>query len=291
MENVKGIRFSMLSITIDWLAGTFREFNDETEAFIRTYASADDVQAIPPRNGYTIAQKDGRGVQFLWNSNDNRMGYHVIFAGSALRNLFEQTSIQPIALLRACVDAGLRISRLDLAKDLTGQEIDGQAVYQSLKSGIGGGTARNISRIENAQGGQTIYVGSRQSERFVRLYDKAQETGDTSKQWWRLEVETKGETARIIASALVAGTRPDTVFDGVFYKMVGERGHEQLDYFRSKTEISWSIPKVEKQTDREKWIAEQVISAVASHYIDNPLSEAIKALKAVLESIDKHRKD
>jgi len=281
----------MLSITIDWLAGTFREFNDETEAFIRTYASADDVQAIPPRNGYTIAQKDGRGVQFLWNSNDNRMGYHVIFAGSALRNIFEQTSIQPIALLRACVDAGLRISRLDLAKDLTGQEIDGQAVYQSLKSGIGGGTARNISRIENAQGGQTIYVGSRQSERFVRLYDKAQETGDTSKHWWRLEIETKGEFARIMANAITSGSEPASIFDTTLTKMVGSLSSVSLELFATGGVVSWGIPKIEKQTDREKWIADQVISAVASHYIDNPFSEAIKALRAVLESIDKHRKD
>lgn len=280
----------MLSITIDWIAGTFRSFTNEAETFIRAFASFPDVQDIRPRNGYTIAQMDGNGSQLLWNSNDNRMGHHVIFAGSALRNLFELHGIHSLALLRSCIDAGLRISRLDLAKDLTEQEVDGKAIYQRLATGTGGGTTQKFSRIENAQGGQTIYMGSRQSERFVRLYDKAQETGDTSKQWWRLEIETKADTARIMASALATDTDPAAIFDTTITKMVGGWTGNPLEQFYSRGVVPWGLPKIIKQTDREKWITEQVIKAVAEHYIDHPKSEAVAALRRVLETIDNQRK-
>jgi hypothetical protein len=285
-----GMGFFMLTITIDWLAGTFRSFTNEAETFIRTFASAEDVQASKPRNGYTIAQTDNNGVVLLWNSNDNSMGHHVVFSGSALRNLFECAGVSSLALLRASIDAGLRISRLDLAKDCTGEKIDGQAIYQSLKQGNRAGTARNISRIENAQGGQTIYIGSRQSERFVRCYDKAAETGDFTKLWWRLEIETKCEVARLVANALVQGTDPDRIFDSTIEKMVGRLADVSLGAFVTDGKIEWGIPKIEKMTDREKWIADQVIAAVARHYIDNPNSEAVRNLRDMLDKIDKQRK-
>lgn len=272
----------MLTITIDWLAGTFRSFTNEAEEFIRTYASFPDVQDIKPRNGYRVAQMDGNGAQLLWNPNDNRMGHHVVFSGSALRSLFEQMAIQPTALLRACLDAGLRISRLDLAKDLTGQALDGEAIYKRLASGIGGGTTQKFSRIENAQGGQTIYMGSRQSERFVRLYDKAQESGDNSKPWWRLEIETKGDVARIVADALTADAEPAAIFDTTIAKMVGALSNVGLEPFYSRGLVPWGIPKIEKQTDREKWIDDQVIAAVAEHYTQHRESKAIERLIAVL---------
>ena len=279
----------MLTITIDWLAGTFKEFNDDTETFLRTYASADDVLPIKPRNGYHIAQQDGNGVQFFWNSNDNRMGYHVVFTGSSLRNLLERQAIPALTLLHAAINAGMRVSRLDLAKDLTGQEIDGEALYKFIKSGVNGGTARNALRIENEKGGQTIYVGSRQSERYIRIYDKAQETGETSIKWWRMEIETKGDVARVVAAALIDDAEPAAIFDTTIAKMVGAFTGSPFEQFASRGVVSWGLPKIEKHTDREKWIAEQVISAVSEHFASNPDSEAVKALIAVLNHIQSHR--
>lgn len=280
-----------LTITIDWLAGTFKEFNDAAETFIRTYASADDVQATTPRNGYTYGQRDGYGVLLYWNSNDNRMGQHAVFGGTTLRNLLEHKEISSLALLSAAIDAGMRISRLDLAKDATGQAFDGEAIYQSLKSRAGGGSTRNVSRIENNMGGQTIYVGSRTSEKFIRIYDKAAETGDFTKQWWRFELETKGEFARLVASALASGEDASSVLDTTSQKMVGQFSGGPLDKFTSSSVVPWGLPKIEKHTDREKWISDQVISAVARHYIDNPNSEAIAAMRRILDHIDKQRKE
>lgn len=280
----------MLTISIDWLAVTFKEFTRETEAFIDTYASAPTVQDAPPRNGYTRATLDANGVGVLWNPDYSSMGHHVVFSGSSLRNLFTSGMAQPQTLLRSCHDAGGNISRLDLAKDLTEWEIDYETVYKSLKRGNIGGTARNISRLESSGGGTTIYIGSRQSERFVRLYDKAAEQQLDNALWSRLEVETKGMVARAVTTALLNRSQWSDAFDAVVIAMVGNVQKAGIGAFFPGGRVPIGLPKIEKQTDREMWIEKQVISAVARHFIDNPNSEAIARLRQTLDLIDKQRK-
>lgn len=280
----------MLTVTIDWIAATFKEYTNEAEQFIVAYASFGTPQASKPRNGYNTALRDDCGSELLWNTGNRGMGYHVVFSGSALRNLFEQKAIQPLTLLRALYDAGGRVSRLDLAKDCTGEKIDGAAVYKSLEQGRGGGNTRTFGRIVSNGGGDTIYIGSRQSERFIRVYNKAAQTGDTTIDWWRMEIETKGDVARLVALSLYQGAGFVQLFDGIINKMVGELDSVGLEPFVSRGLVEFGLPKVNKVTDREKWIAEQVIQAIAQHYIDNPNSEAIAALKQMLEKIDKQRK-
>lgn len=281
----------MLTITIDWLAGTFKEWTDVTESFIRTYASFHPLQAGKPRLGYSIVERDSNGAEFLWNSNDNRMGYHAVFSGTALRNLFELHRISPLTLLHAAIDAGLRVSRLDLAKDATGKEIDGEAVYKSLEQGIGGGNTRTFGRIVSNDHGDTIYIGSRQSERFIRVYNKAAQTGDFTIPWWRMEIETKGDVARLVSDGIRQTGNLSSVYDAISKRMVGNVDAVGLQDFFSTTETPFGLPKIEKKSDREKWIAEQVVASVAKHYIDNPNSEAVKSLIATLLGIDKQRKE
>lgn len=280
----------MLTATIDWIAGTFKEWNNEAENFVRTYASFAPVQAGKPRNGYRVCESDNCGSDILWNPNNQSMGVHVVFSGTALRNIFERQDIQPLALLRACVDAGLRVSRLDLAKDCTETAFDGQAIYNALEQGAGNGTTRTVGRIVSNGGGDTIYVGSRQSERFIRVYNKAAQTGDTTSAWWRMEVETKGDVARVVAQSLSETNSISRVFDGICLRMVGKPEMVGLAPMFAVVDAPFGLPKVTKTTDRETWIAEQVTGAIAKHYIDNPNSAAIANLRATLDLIDRQRK-
>lgn len=280
----------MLTITIDWLAVTFKEKTDEAQAFLDKYARNPTVAHAPARNGYTYATLDSNGVGVLWNPDYTGMGYHAVFSGTSLRNLFTSGLVQPHALLRACLDAGGSVSRLDLAKDFTEGQTDYEAVYKSLEQGLGGGQSRKISKMQNSEGGYTIYVGSRQSERFLRLYDKAAEQNIPGALWARLEVETKGMVARAVTTSIVNTGDFAGVFDNVVLGMVGDAKTAKLAQFFTPGQVPIGLPKIEKQTDREKWIADQVITAVARHYIDNPESEAVKRLINVLEGIDRQRK-
>jgi len=277
----------MLTVTIDWLAGTFKEWTNETENFLRTYADFGNTQAGKPRNGYNQCEVASSGVELFWSTNHQGMGYHAVFSGTALRNLFELSGVKPLTLLHAAIDAGMRVSRLDLAKDCTGETFDGEAIYKSLEQGLGGGASRTVSRIVSNNNGETIYLGSRQSERFIRIYNKAAQTGNDTELWWRLEIETKGDVARLVASSLLETGSIGRVLDGTFLKMVGTPNKCGLTGFVSTGEVPFGLPKITKQTDREKWISEQVIGAVAQHFIEHPDSVAVRTLIATLDLIDK----
>lgn len=280
-----------LTITIDWLALNFKEWTNEAEQFMRTYARVDFTQDTTARFGYSLATVDNNGSVIQWNPDRVDMGHHVIFSGSALRNLFEHQAVEPRTLLRTSIDAGGAISRLDLAKDLTAQEVDMQAVYNALEQGDYSGTARTYGRIVSNGNGDTIYIGSRQSERFIRLYNKAAQQGMVNHNWYRLELETKGMVARALALAIVDTQSWSVVFDNVVRNMVWLETVASWRHFFALNIVPFGLPKIEKTTDRERWIEEQVIAAVARHYIDNPASTAVARLIETLLLIDRQRKE
>src|SRR6185369_3921714 len=136
----------------------------------------------------------------------------------------------------------------------------------------------------------TVYVGSRQSERFIRIYDKSAQMGETPNKWYRFEVETKGMVSRALANMLVVQRDWLSVFVGVSSAMVSIPGSPDLAAFYNAASASIGTPKIEKSSNTEAWIATQVIGAVSKWYIDNPSSEAIARLIATLQLIDQQRK-
>jgi Replication initiation factor len=281
----------VLTITIDWLAVNFKEYTHAAEQFMRTYASFPPTQDTTPRFGYSVATLDDNGSVIQWNPDRPDMGHHVIFSGTALRNIFSRTTIQHGTLLRTCIDAGGNISRLDLAKDLTETPIDLSAIYQSIEQGGGRGPVRKYSRVTSNDNGYTIYIGSRQSERYIRIYDKAAEQGIVDKDWKRLECETKGVVARSVALALSNTIDWSHVFDNVVRGSIWlPRCADWLAFFPAGM-VPIGLPKETKITDREAWILGQVIGAVAKHYIENPNSEAVARLLSTLNLIDRQRKE
>jgi len=280
----------LLTITIDWLSVTFKRENKREDEFIREYACYPTVTPSNARNGYTSGQTDGSGVQLLWNVDREEMGRHTVFSGSALRFIIEQRGIHMETLLRDCANAGGYITRLDLAKDSRGQAIDLPSIYQSLERQGNTGTARNWTELRSNNGGYTLYVGSRTSEKFIRIYDKAAESQLPNELWQRFEIETKGVVARAISASLLNTANWGDVFDTIARAMVSPLQCSAYQQFFSERNISIALPKIERHSDREKWIGEQVIEAVAKHFIDHPQSEAVDRLRRTLDLIDKQRK-
>lgn len=63
---------------------------------------------------------------------------------------------------------------------------------------------RRYSLIQNNMKGETLYVGSRQSQQFGRMYDKSAETpnGDPPGSIWRYELELKDDAAKHVVSQI-----------------------------------------------------------------------------------------
>lgn len=270
-----------LYVTVDWLAVTFKEDRKDVHEFCRLYASSATLVPETAHHGYSASTRDAMGVVQSWNTDRPEMGLHVVFAGSALQNLQQRASVDMVQLVKEAVNAGGRVSRLDLAKDAKDVDIRLEAVYQAITQDENEGLARTYSRIQSNKGGYTIYVGSRQSERFIRLYDKAVEQGEEGGQWKRLEIELKGDVARAVAAQFSHVDLP-ILFDNLVLAMINLPYCDDWTTFFDNRLCKVGLPKIEKQTDREKWITTQVTPAVGKHFIEHPDSEAVNELIELL---------
>lgn len=288
----------MLTITIDWIAATFKDYYDGNgelsngaEEFVRGYASHGAVVPSPAHNGYTAATTDENGVSVSWNNDRQEMGHHTIISGSALRNLFQYQGITSEEVLRACLTSHGNLTRLDLAKDLIGPQNDIAEIYQSLQQDNNRGTARGWNEINKHDGGYTLYVGARTSEKLIRIYNKAAESGLQDVIWSRFEIETKGTTARAVGASLLNTRDWGSVFDTIAKAMLRPVQCPAYEQFFTVGSVPIGLPKLEKKTDREAWIETQVLPAVAKHYVEHPDSEAIARLIATLQLIERQRGD
>lgn len=128
---------------------------------------------------------------------------------------------------------------------------------------------RRYTFLRNNQGGQTLYIGSRSSDQFGRLYDKAcqlkpmQPAGTI----WRYEVEFKHDRAELVLKGLIAsesGHRfPDSIVPTV-WDWYEERGIAPI-FGRNTTvpalptQLQATVSTDQMQLD---WLRRQVSPAV-----------------------------
>lgn len=277
----------MLSITLDWLAFTFKEQTHEAARWLSIYASDTNSMAITPTNGYRAAYRTETGVTVQWNIDRAEMGYHVIIAGSAIRHVLRDYELDQRTLVQTVLHAGASITRFDLAKDSEGEYLSLDKIYYDMEHGERKGTARTFTQMHGSDGGNTVYVGSRTSEKFIRIYDKGALNGDISTNWFRFELETKGMVARALATLCASDFAWSNAFDTIALAMVDVPSNTHFRKFFTANHVPIGIPKLEKKTDRETWIEKQVIPAVAKHFVEFPDSAAVARLRALLDLIDK----
>lgn len=99
------------------------------------------------------------------------------------------------------------VSRFDLAvTSRSDVEVDGlaQSYYRRLPSDPKtNGRPIEYTLIQRKRGGDTLYCGSRASEKFGRIYDKHRESGGKyPPNSWRFEVEYKADTAKNVSARL-----------------------------------------------------------------------------------------
>lgn len=110
------------------------------------------------------------------------------------------------------------ITRLDLAHDdFTGDEITVAVALDWFQEGRFNSNGRPPAgelRDDLGSGkGKTLYVGSRTGGKYLRIYEKGKQLGDTSSPWTRVEVELRNQDRVIPWDAL---TRPGTYLAGAF---------------------------------------------------------------------------
>lgn len=262
---VEGVGFDTASVLI--AAAVMRELGFETYSF-------EPRVGVP---GYRYGYKDVHSdVTVFVSERIETQGVMVQVPGS-----FNEQIMATGTLLAVALDHGWHVTRIDIAIDLFNTGIKPEFVHH-LYSMYHPRAPRNTSLIVG-QGGSTFYLGSRQSESMMRIYDKGAEQ-KVERDWLRIESEYKGAKAIQAANMalrniyeIVADMR--RMIDLPMYSLdiLLEMLHDE--------EVGKLKGRVALRADREAWLMTQVMSAVKNLARDD-YDAACRFRDAVVELLE-----
>jgi len=120
------------------------------------------------------------------------------------------------------------------------------------------------SLLQNSEGGSTLYVGSRQSMRYGRVYDKGVEDKQAAPgTLWRYELEVKDQLADQAVAMLYGSAQPDRQIAGILGDFFKER-NVPVPWVVPPLEERFIIPRVTHEDAQSlKWLRGPVGSVVA----------------------------
>ena len=252
--------------------------------------------------GYTSSANVLDGARMFWHHDRPEMGIHVRINSGSLH----LTGLSPLGILNRVLDWSGRITRIDIAFDDRDGLLDIGRMYEKLLAGEVSTRFRRVARIVGAElidrkkTGDTVNVGSRSSNAFIRMYDKKKEMESRGKdvmgikKWTRVELEMKKEKAHYFATLLANTARQKTALtvgqlcSSLLLGLLDFKVPDELDTNKSRWEtVDWwrefvgakeklrlAIPKDQKTlNDTKRWVETQVATSLAmimlSHADDN----------------------
>jgi len=221
------------------------------------------LQTVQPAKYYAMSVNDlGSNIRVNLGENLSSQGWQIILSGQALGG-FDTHGILP-----AFMDIWRgKITRADFAVDFiwSGCKVEHLAEDYRVEHGLEG--VKSFSFI-SSKSGSTVYVGSRTSEKMLRVYDKGGEQG-VPIDWLRVEFETKGGNAHRLFEVFLHNHRqvaaemrdflntPDTMVSSLLNLVA----HGQLVEATRQPRV---VP------DRVKWFNGQVMQSYIKLCQDDP---------------------
>lgn len=278
------------SYRVDWLSFTTRRPAAEVIALF--------PGAIPQErglNGYDSRFETPLGAKVLFSPG--RDDVHVILPGSACDS-FDFFTLLELPL------ASDNITRFDIALDCLHSTFTCAELWGFLQCGCFSSPSASIGKHEGllSGSGYTISIGKRGSPRFLRIYDKAAESGKAFP-WVRVEIETRGDVANAAFYKLLEGMTLSSLGSSLISKQlriydipsfsVASAGSLAKDKRRIKTAVWWlsllgsdapvglRIPRKQKTVNGMLRYAAQTMSTVKA------LRFCFPDLDAILEDSEK----
>lgn len=267
-----------LAVCIDWLSYTATQRGGSRYFITPPWESTFSAKPDVGRFGYRRASRFPSGLIVMFDGATDTMGSHYVYSGQALAALTIDKEDGGISIIDWHEANGHKCTRIDLAIDVFDDpsflpQIRGMADNNEFS-----GTARSATIVSSSDGaGLTVYMGSRTSQRFVRIYNKAAQTG-TDRPWVRIECEVKSDSARAVARAIlgvgVGGI--SLVAKSVIQRVCSFPSPAWEKVFEGGT-IPIGTPKIEER-QTEAWLLGQVTSAIVKferHYPEKRILERI----------------
>lgn len=138
----------------------------------------------------------GECVKVAWDGCQEGMGVMVDISGQALRDLESRPGFDWEIWLGALVEAGASFARLDVALDDRGASVSLSDIEMFIKQKhctTRATTFTQMTKTTKEGSATTFYVGSRQSESMLRIYQKGLQLKEHD--WLRFEFELKDRKA------------------------------------------------------------------------------------------------
>lgn len=294
-----------LQYSVEW-PSQLQQWPDTSAALLRVLA-----EALPPVEKITLSGEllrpmpgynGGMGAshaRLFWHSENRWQNIGVVMTGDDMRSILS-IPMPHEALLRWCVAKSKKISRLDFALDVHDPDANPRDILEAWRSKSATTPAQKVMEFtsyEKQHDGTvalapTVYVGTRSSDRQLRIYNKQAQMG-TDYPWTRIELQLRDQRAWNMAEAMVRNG-------------IGKAGQQAIRDFITVPEIRWWLDAVsgeavyiepvgKRETATEKWIREVCLPAIrrtAAAQIESgnwALYDAVDALISDLlrESIQK----
>lgn len=194
----------------------------------------------------------GMGIASMRWGHSDYLGYILLISGADAERFWQH--LEP---------GQRRVTRLDLCVDFRPEK---QCLLAAeLHSAVSEGRKKELPALSlfvGPKGGDTLYVGSRHSQQFGRLYDKGVESKTEAPGIkWRAEVEYKKPVAGLMARELVhenSAARREAIIDTVLHWFF-DRGIDVIPDYKTSEEINISVEQRITTKDRKlAWLSSQV---------------------------------
>jgi hypothetical protein len=259
-----------VNFTVDWIAATF----DKEQGFgfvnsLTEYGKMPGVECHGTK-GYNKGYEYKNGMLVSWHTELPENGVHVVFSGATLRKVMADGVAWKELFCRIDTHHG-RTSRVDLAFDIKDGALTNESFeVAALKPYKGKGRTPKFVKLVGGDGSWTTYIGSRQSEKFLRIYDKAKEQKDYVSDYVRVELETKGECAHAVGWNFARlGTDECVGMAKTLLLGVADFDIPSWDIAFEHTDVDFSFPQG-KEKDTFSWLLKQCVPSLAKEIAKRP---------------------
>jgi hypothetical protein len=214
-------------------------------------------EILRPLHGYNA----GMGLSFgrvFWHSDNRRQHIGVLFTGDDMRTAIS-VMLPHQQMLSWVLARARKIARLDFALDVHDPRAEPRDLLHLWKRGYVGTHAHVVqervtwsaTRERGLVSAPTVYFGRGDSERMLRVYDKAAQMGETG-HWVRVELQTRHDQSMAMARAMQSAGIPAA-------------GRQAIRSFVSCPKLEWysmalvgpvvgMAPVGRRETNSDRWL-------------------------------------
>ncbi len=216
------------------------------------------------------------GGRYYWNEGEPDTGSYAVFAGDDLALIRSNTKLTDDELLKRLLFAATNVTRLDFCINITAGEVG--ETRREFEAG------RKKSRVRTAWepdyfaggSGRTIYFGSKNSKKMLRVYDKAKELKLLANVVLnRIELQARDEPADRLARKMLDVTVVDTGKSAIRQFCDFPKLDWYQDALSGAQDVAMQLTP-SKEVDFMRWLNEQVGPSIIKRLENEQYTDEIR---------------